>query len=93
MHRVRQPLKKLCAFERLESRTVLNGTVTVSVPSPGLLDIEGDRGNNAISVHQVGTNKSDGGAIIQVVGLGTKIFNAQTGKTELRSNSEPTLVW
>ncbi len=32
-------------------------------------------------MHQVGTNKSDGGAIIQVVGLGTKILNAQTGKT------------
>jgi hypothetical protein len=80
MHRARNPLTKSFAFERLEARTVLNGTVAISA-STGLLLITGDRANNAISVHQVGTNKADGGAIIQVIGLGTKLVNAETGKT------------
>ena len=80
MQPVRQPRKRSFAFERLEPRTVLNGTVTVSIQGSAVLDIEGDAANNAVAVHQVGTNRATGGAIIQVVGLGTKIFNAETGK-------------
>jgi hypothetical protein len=92
MHLVRQPMKKLFTFERLENRTVLNGTVMIS-DSGGVLDIAGDVANCAIAVHQVGTNKSDGGAIIQVVGSGTKILNTLTGKRGTSFTLEPAVVW
>jgi hypothetical protein len=70
--------RKLC-IEQLEPRTVLNGTVTVSLSGSGLA-INGDASANSIIVHQVGKN-ADGGAIIQVQGAGTKIENQLTGKS------------
>jgi hypothetical protein len=66
-------------FERLEDRTVLNGTV-IGANAAGALTLTGDAANNAIVVHQIGTN-SNGGAIIQVLGAGTKINNSDTGTT------------
>ena len=66
-------------FERLEDRTVLNGTV-IGANAAGALTLTGDAAKNAIVVHQIGTN-SDGGAIIQVIGAGTKINNSDTGST------------
>jgi hypothetical protein len=77
MRRFSTSLKKTFAFERLEDRAVLNGTVIAS-GAGGTLTLNGDAGNNAIVVRQIGTNV-DGGAIIQVLGAGTKINNTDTG--------------
>ena len=77
MRSLGKSLKKTCAFERLEDRAVLNGTVMAS-GAGGTLTLNGDAANNAIVVRQIGTN-TDGGAIIQVVGAGTKINNTDTG--------------
>jgi hypothetical protein len=69
-------------FERLENRTVLNGTVMVDsqTTTPGTLTIAGDNHGNAVIVHQIGKN-ADGDPIIQVLGAGTKLNNRDTGKT------------
>lgn len=67
-------------FERLESRTVLNGTVTAT-GAGGALVLTGDAAKNNIVVHQVGKNSDGSGAIIQVVGAATKINNLDTNTT------------
>ncbi len=77
MRRSSTALKKTFAFERLEDRAVLNGTVLAS-GTGGALTLNGDAANNAIVVHQIGANV-DGGAIIQVLGAATKINNTDTG--------------
>jgi hypothetical protein len=71
---------KQFGFERLEDRAVLNGTVMAS-GAGGTLTLTGDAANNAIVVHQVGTNSDGSGAIIQVLGAGTKINNTDTTTT------------
>src|SRR5262245_15075412 len=73
-------LRKTYSFEHLESRTVLNGTV-MATGAGGALVLTGDAGNNGIVVRQIGTNSDGSGAIIQVVGAGSKINNLDTGKT------------
>ncbi|HTQ38638.1 MAG TPA: hypothetical protein VMJ32_06405 [Pirellulales bacterium] len=75
-------LKMQLGFERLEERTVLNGTVTVDslTTSPGTLTVAGDSQNNAVIIHQIGKNV-DGNPIIQVLGAGTKLSNLDTGQT------------
>jgi hypothetical protein len=69
--------RRFC-FENLENRVVLSGTAVVQ-SFGSFLSIIGDKSNTLV-VHQVGKNV-DGGAIIQVIGAGTKIKNADTGKT------------
>jgi hypothetical protein len=77
---MRRSTSKRFSFERLEDRSVLNGTVTATAAG-GTLVLTGDAANNAITVHQVGKN-SDGSAIIQVVGAAkTKINNLDTSQT------------
>ena len=71
---------KQVGFERLEDRAVLNGTV-MATGAGGALVLTGDAKANAIVVHQVGTNSDGSGAIIQVLGAGTKIQNLDTGTT------------
>jgi hypothetical protein len=71
---------KRFAFEQLELRTVLNGTVMATGAGNSLV-LTGDAGNNAIVVHQIGTNSDGSGAIIQVLGSGTKINNLDTATT------------
>jgi hypothetical protein len=75
-------LGKKFGFERLEARTVLNGTVMVDsqTTSPGTLTIAGDSSANIIVIHQTGKN-IDGDPIIQVLGAGTKLNNLDNGKT------------
>jgi hypothetical protein len=77
MFKQKSPTSRL-SFERLEDRSMLNGTVIASVTG-GLLTLTGDSSNNALSVHQVGS--SNGGANIQILGSATKIANAVSGKT------------
>jgi hypothetical protein len=67
-------------IERLEDRSVLNGTVTAT-GAGGTLILTGDAENNAISVIQVSKNSDGSGAIIRVTDAGTKINNLDTGKT------------
>lgn len=68
-------------FERLESRTVLNGTVTAT-GAGGALVLTGDAANNAIVVQQIGKNSDGSGAIIQVISTAkTKINNLDTSTT------------
>jgi len=74
------PSAKQFGFERLEDRAVLNGTV-MATGAGGALVLTGDAGNNSIVVHQIGTNSDGSGAIIQVLGAGTKINNTDTGTT------------
>jgi hypothetical protein len=73
---------KRLGFERLEARTVLNGTVMVDsqTTTPGTLTLSGDNSSNVVVVHQIGRN-ADGDPIIQVVGAGTKLKDLDTNQT------------
>jgi hypothetical protein len=73
---------KRLGFERLEARTVLNGTVIVDsqITTPGTLTLSGDNSSNSVVVHQIGKN-ADGDPIIQVLGAGTKLKNLDTNQT------------
>jgi hypothetical protein len=79
MRKSNQSTKRF-AFERLELRTVLNGTV-MATGAGGTLTLTGDAAKNAIVVHQIGTNPDGSGAIIQVLGAGKKINNLDTATT------------
>jgi hypothetical protein len=72
-------LKKRLGFERLEARTVLNGTVMVT-NAGGALTITGDASSNYYQVLQTGTT-AGGGVNVRVTGFATKIDNLDTGKT------------
>ena len=72
-------------IERLEERTVLNGTVSIYLntlnPSPhsGLLNIfSSDGAAHNLVIHQIG--KTSAGATIQVQGIGTELMNYGTSK-------------
>ena len=64
-------------FERLENRTVLNGTVFVT-GALGALTMQGDARSNYLLIRQVGTTPG-GGVNIRVQGLATKLDNVDTG--------------
>jgi len=66
-------------FERLEDRTVLNGTVMVT-NAGGVLTITGDAASNYYQVQQIGTTPT-GGVKVRVIGFATQIQNLDTGKT------------
>jgi hypothetical protein len=72
-------LKKRLGFERLEARTVLNGTVMVGTEGSAL-GIIGDASSNYYLVQQTGTT-AGGGVNVRVTGFATKIDNLNTGKT------------
>src|SRR5262249_45596013 len=72
-------LKKRLGFERLEARTVLNGTVMVT-NAGGALTITGDTNSNYFLVQQTGTT-AGGGVNVRVTGFATKIDNLDTGTT------------
>src|SRR5262249_15868605 len=72
-------LKKRLGFERLEARTVFNGTVMVT-NGRGALTITGDARRNYYQVLQTGTT-AGGGINVRVTGFATKIDNLDTGKT------------
>ena len=74
MHRPKYSERRI-GFERLDERTVLNGTVTASLGTGAgfvHLRLAGDAAANNIVVHQTGST-AGGGANIQVIGIGTKI--------------------
>jgi len=71
--------KKRFGFERLEARTVLNGTVMVT-NAGGALTITGDAASNYYVVQQTGTT-AGGGVNVRVTGAATKIDNLDTGTT------------
>jgi len=71
--------KKRFGFERLEARTVLNGTVMVT-NAGGALTITGDANSNYYQVQQIGVNPN-GGVNVRVTGFATKIDNLDTGTT------------
>ena len=73
---------KRLVFERLEARTVLNGTVMVDsqTTAPGTLTLTGDNSSNVVVVHQIGRN-ADGDPVIQVLGAGTKLKDLDTNQT------------
>src|SRR5262245_26201214 len=66
-------------FERLEDRTVLNGTVMVT-NAGGALAITGDAASNYYQVQQIGTTTT-GGVKVRVTGFATQIQNLDTGTT------------
>ena len=70
---------KRLGFERLEARTVLNGTVMVT-NAGGALTITGDASSNFFQVQQTGTT-AGGGVNVRVTGFATKIDNLDTGTT------------
>jgi hypothetical protein len=70
---------KRFGFERLEHRTVLNGTVFVT-GALGALTMQGDTSSNYLLIRQVGTTPG-GGVNIRVQGLATKLDNVDTGTT------------
>src|SRR5262249_41071077 len=70
---------KRLGFERLEARTVLNGTVMVTNAGGGLT-ITGDASSNYFQVQQTGTT-AGGGVNVRVTGFATKIDNLDTGTT------------
>ena len=72
-------LEKRLGFERLEARTVLNGTVMVT-NDEGALTITGDASSNYFLVQKTGTT-AGGGINVRVTGFATKIDNLDTGKT------------
>ena len=86
MRKSNQSTKRF-AFERLELRTVLNGTV-LATGAGGTLTLTGDSNKNAIVVHQISTNSDGSGAIIQVLGAGTKINNLDTPPLAIHSLSD-----
>jgi len=71
--------EKRFGFERLEARTVLNGTVIVT-NAGSALTITGDANSNYYQVQQTGVNPN-GGVNVRVTGFATKIDNLDTGKT------------
>ena len=68
---------KRFGFERLESRTVLNGTVFVT-GALGALTLQGDTSSNYLLIRQIGTTPG-GGVNIRVQGLATTLDNVDTG--------------
>lgn len=79
MSRPKKVLPRRFQFERLEERTVLNGTITFTKDVYGSLFAAGDRSANYLQIHQVGSSAK--GATIHVQGLATKLKNSTTGKT------------
>jgi hypothetical protein len=68
---------KRFGFERLENRTVLNGTVFVT-GALGALTMQGDARSNYLLIRQVGTTPG-GGVNVRVQGIATTIDNVDTG--------------
>ena len=68
---------KRFGFERLENRTVLNGTVFVT-GALGALTLQGDTSSNYLLIRQIGTTPG-GGVNIRVQGLATRLDNVDTG--------------
>jgi len=68
---------KRYGFERLENRTVLNGTVFVT-GALGALTLQGDASSNYLLIRQIGTTPG-GGVNIRVQGLATTLDNVDTG--------------
>jgi hypothetical protein len=68
---------KRFGFERLENRTVLNGTVFIT-GALGALTMQGDARSNYLLIRQVGTTPG-GGVNIRVQGLATTLNNVDTG--------------
>jgi hypothetical protein len=75
--RSRSSYGKRFSFERLEDRTVLNGTVMVS-GAGGALTLTGDTSSNYLLIRQAGVT-ARGGVNIRVQGLATTVDNVDTG--------------